>query len=269
MPKLTPKEFLKRVGRPKRWCFTASELEHPEKCLGTDEFIAGVGEELGVIVQRDGTVTNRWEDGSFGVTPEAWLDADSADTLFSPNHWEHTDCWRNVMTDAEGVFIRFVDERADEAQLLTDRLIEGSAADFIKGTRPPMPQFAQDVVEMGWQLIDIGSNRTHFQFEVEGFYLFGALSRGGVRLTAALHGGQGPGSDLISVVVYDHAAWEPPIGCFQVYWQTVKPFFLIWYKTLVFNLPADDASTLPSFQDWKRNWNQLREDLRARQWEEP
>jgi hypothetical protein len=75
-----------------RWVFTTAELEQPGKCRGTDEFLVtcpydsqlekelvaagGVAEgpdistwcERGIIVLRNGTVTDRYGDGTVGVS---------------------------------------------------------------------------------------------------------------------------------------------------------------------------------------------------------
>ena len=53
-----------------RWVFIDIELVHPEHCKANDLFVAypaASNEQLGVIVYRDGRVTNRWDDGTAGV----------------------------------------------------------------------------------------------------------------------------------------------------------------------------------------------------------
>lgn len=275
MPNPSPREFFKRLGKPERWCFTAHELKHPRQCRRTDEFLASVPpDEYGgraVIVLRDGTVTNRWDDGTVGVPPAAQQHADMEEEIYrlgTHGYLVPTEAWRDVMADAKGRFLSFTDNARWQGEALAEQLIEGSAAQFIKSTVPALPQFVQDLQQWGWELRQIERNRTYFELRFSGFFIFGSPTPGFVKLLASLHGGEQRG-ELMSLCLYDHAVWEPPIGNFQVYWRTVKPYVQIWQKTLVVKPPEDDASYLPTFTQWRENWNQLRRDLKLRQWEEP
>ena len=79
---IRPKDYLRQI--PKReeeyWAFARSEAAHPETTHRHDQLIANPtitdydeeGDwtpELGVIVYRDGTVTNRWSDGTAEYQP--------------------------------------------------------------------------------------------------------------------------------------------------------------------------------------------------------
>jgi len=122
-----PKALFKAVTRrhhQERWCFTAYELEHPEDCKSHDEFVADLGgdqegliSELGVLVQRNGDVTNRWGDGTVGVGDEYRQLADKSDTLVKPYRQAgesdvYADTWREVIVDKEGKFVAWAAEKA-------------------------------------------------------------------------------------------------------------------------------------------------------------
>jgi hypothetical protein len=104
-----------------RWCFTDYELANPEvlqACRGEDEFIAGVSDpetggsgELGVIVQRNGTVSNRWEDGTAGVPDDTQEEARNEEVLVKPlssrapdRRDSFADNWRDVDVAEDGSF---------------------------------------------------------------------------------------------------------------------------------------------------------------------
>lgn len=85
-----------------RWCFTERELAEPallKMCRGTDEFIAQVvdpatGEsaaEMGIIVLRNGTATNRWEDGTAGVPEELRAEAEEDESPAKPGNYDQRD----------------------------------------------------------------------------------------------------------------------------------------------------------------------------------
>ena len=122
-----PKSLLKkaRAGLEiERWCFTAHEFEHPEDCFGEDPFVA-VTEETGVIVLRNGTVTNMWEDGTAGVPDTVQQEADHVEELAKPVYYgnnravngedEYTEGWRDVWVK-DGRFLRWATrEESDHA----------------------------------------------------------------------------------------------------------------------------------------------------------
>lgn len=132
-----PKKFLQQVaprGREERWCFTEHELEHPEDCWSQDPFVAFLGyeednqtpiAELGVIVHRNGTVTNVWEDGSVGVMVEYVQLADSVEALTKPAYYgnnhaqndadEVAEVWRDVLVGEDGRFKGWSPVQAREA----------------------------------------------------------------------------------------------------------------------------------------------------------
>jgi len=94
--------------RIERWIFTAKEIAHPENCKGNDIFISPPpGEyelEMGVQIQRNGVVTNRWGDGTVGV-PQ-WIQdlASAEETLSLPDGTETADVWQDVVTK-DGKFV--------------------------------------------------------------------------------------------------------------------------------------------------------------------
>ena len=99
-----------------RWAFSESELANPAKCKSYDELLADVpyeyaeehGIEEDIIVQRNGTVTNRWSDGTAGVPAETAELAGECETLYRPETREETDAWRDVEVDAAGNFLRLL-----------------------------------------------------------------------------------------------------------------------------------------------------------------
>ena len=102
--------------RTERWAFTQSELEHPCELTSLDELVASVKfhcEETGntldaVIVYRNGTVSNRWADGTAGI-PELIAElAGEDESPYNPETHEAADTWRDVRVDTEGGFVAFV-----------------------------------------------------------------------------------------------------------------------------------------------------------------
>ena len=88
-----------------RWVFTDAELaSNGRDCSGDDELVARVMDvELGVLVERNGTVTNRWADGTAGV-PDAVVklakDVESLQTTETPV--ELAENWRAVEVNDDG-----------------------------------------------------------------------------------------------------------------------------------------------------------------------
>ena len=114
--------------RQERWVFTDAELAAPAKCKGHDEFTTGpvpcgppdtlefaeTGElrwtELGVFVQRNGTVTNRWDDGTAGVPVDIVdLAGDIDSYVLAVGEVTIADNWRDVICTSDGDFVRFAD----------------------------------------------------------------------------------------------------------------------------------------------------------------
>jgi hypothetical protein len=100
-----------------RWVFTVRELAALDQgaelnLTRLDEFIAHLPvDELepGVIVQRDETVTNRWDDGTAGVQEEYRELADEVESLVATDGTPAEE-WRDVLVEDTGEFVRFVED---------------------------------------------------------------------------------------------------------------------------------------------------------------
>lgn len=98
--------------RKERWAFCESELADPAKCNTYDELTTSVidpdnpGEHLeqGVIVYRNGEVSNRWDDGTVGIPADVTELAAEEETLYHPDLDEYTDVWADVLTDDSGAW---------------------------------------------------------------------------------------------------------------------------------------------------------------------
>lgn len=93
-----------------RWVFTQAELARNGKgCEAHDEFIATLPSEteLGVIVYRNGKVSNRWADGTAGVPRGIAELANEVETLGTPDG-ELADEWHDVEADRQGHLKRIV-----------------------------------------------------------------------------------------------------------------------------------------------------------------
>jgi hypothetical protein len=91
-----------------RWAFTDRELSNPAACCGFDELIADVPfEDLGVLVQRNGNVTNRWVDGTVGIPADIAELAVACESLYNSRTNELAEEWRDVVTNPAGEFLRF------------------------------------------------------------------------------------------------------------------------------------------------------------------
>ena len=142
----SPKAFLQQHAprhKQERWCFTAHEIRHPEDCFSNDPFVAHISEDefrqldpwetlfRGVIVQRNGVVTDIWEDGDTGVPESAQQAANWAEELSKPvyygdNHAVNTNdevtlAWRDVLCDG-GRFVRFTDGQPKAAEIIDHEL---------------------------------------------------------------------------------------------------------------------------------------------------
>lgn len=97
--------------KKERWAFSAGELDTPQGLMSTDELVATLPSpyhEVAVLVQRNGEVTNRYEDGTAGLSDEIRELAGECESLYHPNDDEVTAEWRQVYVTDEGVFIGFV-----------------------------------------------------------------------------------------------------------------------------------------------------------------
>ena len=107
-----------------QWVFTDYELKHPEQCKSEDIFVVdisesileeeGFGEDMAEVqVYRNGTVTNRFGDGTVGVPRKVMDLAEDEETLYAAfdNSYDEAYTWRNVEVDAEGNFISFVEDK--------------------------------------------------------------------------------------------------------------------------------------------------------------
>jgi len=108
---------LKKVEVPsvcERWAFSAGDLAAPAKCKGYDELVAYIDldddwegvERHGIVVYRNGEVSNCFDDGTAGVPKELAELADKVESLLHPDG-EETAVWKNVETDRHGNFIHF------------------------------------------------------------------------------------------------------------------------------------------------------------------
>jgi hypothetical protein len=97
--------------RNERWAFSESELADPYACNSYDELLVSVPDpsdpkkslEQGIIIYRNGTVSNRWEDGTAGVPAEVVELANEEETLYHPDD-DLTEEWRDVCVDDNGNF---------------------------------------------------------------------------------------------------------------------------------------------------------------------
>lgn len=96
-----------------RWVFTDKEIDNPKKCRSDDEFVATIPgiSELGVIVYRNGEVSNRWADGTAGISAKVRELAKDSEELYRLKDGiaVDADTWGDVEVTDDGKFIRFVD----------------------------------------------------------------------------------------------------------------------------------------------------------------
>lgn len=92
-----------------RWIFTEQELLNPKQCRQSDLFLVTDSNlpEVGVFVFRDGKVTNKYGDGTRGVTKDHADIADSQETYHTIDRKDIADNWRDVRTTANGRFLKF------------------------------------------------------------------------------------------------------------------------------------------------------------------
>jgi hypothetical protein len=110
--------------KTERWVFTQDELERivahidgnqPMPSLERgDEFIAVLTDyDIGVIVYRDGEVSNRWADGTAGLTNRAKELAEDEECFHRVSDeigWELAAIWLDVQTDSRGRLVAVIDE---------------------------------------------------------------------------------------------------------------------------------------------------------------
>ena len=102
--------------KKERWAFSESELADPTECKSDDELVAYIDLDDGyegtdgqqIIVYRNGRATNRYADGTVGVSEALALLAEEEESLLHDNG-EDTAGWRDVETNKTGNFIRFLD----------------------------------------------------------------------------------------------------------------------------------------------------------------
>lgn len=98
-----------------RWAFSESELANPAKCKSDDELVAYVDldddwggvEGQGVVVYRNGKVSDRFDDGTVGLPKGLAELAGDVESLLHPDG-EETAAWKNVETNDQGDFVRFL-----------------------------------------------------------------------------------------------------------------------------------------------------------------
>ena len=122
-----------------RWVFTQAELDTMDKptprylLRSDDEFLATVPDcELPVLVCRNGTVTNRWSDGTAGVSDEIKELADHEETLYDANTKKIADTWQDVVVDGNGVFVGFL--RNQDIQVVV--VVEGGNVQSARASYP-------------------------------------------------------------------------------------------------------------------------------------
>ena len=97
-------------AKQERWAFSEGEIALPFNCNGFDVLVAYPPEcELGVIVYRNGTVSNFWADGTCGIPIAVGELAGECESLYHPDSGEETSVWRDVLTDADGNLRRLLD----------------------------------------------------------------------------------------------------------------------------------------------------------------
>lgn len=111
------------------WVFTQQDLQDPSQCNAYDEFMVtcpidddplfATWQERGIIVYRNGIVSNRYADGTVGIsTDEKAFIEDGECATYKCGGTEHdsdipaddlhADTWRYVEQDDKGNFKRFI-----------------------------------------------------------------------------------------------------------------------------------------------------------------
>jgi hypothetical protein len=89
-----------------RWAFTLNDLLDVHHLNGNDEFLAAC-DATEVVVDRRGNATNRYRDGTKGVTLIDKERAESEDTLVKIGTMEYADQWHDVWAGEDGRFLGF------------------------------------------------------------------------------------------------------------------------------------------------------------------
>lgn len=93
------------VTRRQQWAFMPRELGHVDACHEGDEFVAyPASEEIGVVVYRNGTASNRFSDGRVGVPEFLRRLAEKSDVIYR-GHEEIAE-WRDVEVNDSGWAVR-------------------------------------------------------------------------------------------------------------------------------------------------------------------
>ena len=111
------KEKEKQRTKIARWWFTEKELESFDNtCKCSDEFIvfpsfcSYAAKEIGVLVYRDGTATNRYGDGTVGVSADDKVFAEEESDLHDPDDLDAIGAWKDVRVDEHGFFFSLIEE---------------------------------------------------------------------------------------------------------------------------------------------------------------
>ena len=96
-----------------RWVFTKYEyarLKINDRSFNPtnyDEFVAlPIGCEIGIIAYRNGKSSNRWADGTVGVSADLQEEVSEAESFATLEGNEIADVWLDVETNNQGEFIR-------------------------------------------------------------------------------------------------------------------------------------------------------------------
>lgn len=94
-----------------QWVFTQDELKNPKRCRGDDEFFASCSytdapeletwRERGILVYRNGKATNRYGDGTAGISEKERELVEDEETLHALTGDEYADAWRTVISKNE------------------------------------------------------------------------------------------------------------------------------------------------------------------------
>lgn len=109
------------MSKTERWVFTDAELvANGKDCKSDDLFDTGPisygppenqrQTELGVLVQRNGTPTNRWSDGTVGIDVDmAELAMQESSLATTEEPIEMAENWRDVEVNDDGTLLRLTD----------------------------------------------------------------------------------------------------------------------------------------------------------------
>ncbi len=106
--------------KKEHWAFSESELTDPSKCKSNDELVACIDldddwegvEGHGIVVYRNGEVSNHFADGTAGLPIGLAELANGIESLLHPNG-EDTAAWKNVEADKDGTFVQFLPNPLD------------------------------------------------------------------------------------------------------------------------------------------------------------